>query len=570
MKKLGAWCLLLLPGLFGQSTFGTFSGIITDPSAAVIQGATIEVKSQTMNTVRTVQTGSDGAFRMVNLDPDTYTITVSARGFTDAVAKDIQLPARETIRKDFQLAVTGGAAAMVEVKDTLAASEDLTRSDSKSGSEISSLALNFRASSSPSPIVVANLAPNVQPDSTGNISIAGQLPTATSFSLDGISTQNVRQGGPNRDLFPSVESIAEFRVNSAGNSAEFSQPTDITVVSKSGGNQFHGAGFWYLQRRDWNSADPLSGNINNGDADSYGATLSGPIFKNKTFFLFTYEGVRLDQPTSIQTYTAPAEWRTGDFSGSGQTIINPLSGAPFPGNKIPLGQINSIGQKMLNQLLPNPTADIANISNFNFTQLFPGTYSIDGYDGRLDHSFGPNHKVFFRASNKQVISSGANGSSSYDSVLGTYTTASDLANYVGSYNWIVRPNLVNEFRIGYSKSDYTFGYPLASQGDSIVSGLGIKGLPGPPVNGLGGVPALYFPTLFGGATSPGHPRVQKNGVLELNDNITWIKGHHSIKGGFEFRRVNYQDNITFLSGDEYGDYAFFGAFTGGSSDANAG
>src|SRR5262249_843276 len=305
----------------------------------------IEVKSESMNTVRSVQTGSDGVYRIVNLDPDTYTITVIAKGFNDAVAKDIQLPARETIRQDFQLSVTGATATTVEVRETPVATEDLTRSDSKSGSEIGSLALNFRASNKPSPIGVANLAPSVQPDSTGNISIAGQLPTATSFSLDGISTQNVRQGGPNTDLFPSVESIGEFRVNSAGNSAEYSQPTDITVVSKSGGNQFHGAGFWFLQRKDWNSKDALTGNINNGDADSFVATLSGPIFKNKTFFLFTYEGVRLDQNTSIQTYTAPSEWRAGNFAGSGQTIINPLNGAPFGGNQIPLTQINSIGQK---------------------------------------------------------------------------------------------------------------------------------------------------------------------------------------------------------------------------------
>jgi hypothetical protein len=75
-------------------------------------------------------------------------------------------------------------------------------------------------------------------DRQGNISISGNLPNVTSFSLDGISTQSVRNGGPNKDLFPSVESIGEFKVNAAGSNAEFAQPTDITVTSKSGGNQF--------------------------------------------------------------------------------------------------------------------------------------------------------------------------------------------------------------------------------------------------------------------------------------------------------------------------------------------
>src|SRR5262249_13728034 len=177
--------------------------------------------------------------------------------------------------------------------------------------------------------------------------------------------------------------------------------------------------------------------------------------------------------------------------------------------------------------------------------------------------------VFFRVSNRQVTAAGANGSSAYDTVLGTYTQGSDLANYAGSWNWIARPNLINEFRVGYSKSDYNFGYPLAAKGDSIISQLGIKGLPGSPVNGLGGVPSLYFPSLFGGQTSPGHPRIQTNGVLELNDGLTWIHGRHTIKAGFEFRWLKYQDNITFLAGDEYGDYFFTGAFTGGSTDAHA-
>jgi hypothetical protein len=568
-----AMCGLLLvsSGLFAQSTFGTITGVVTDQSGAIIKGASVQIKNQSTNAVRTILTDAEGVYRAVNLDPGVYTIAFSSTGFAEVSRKDIALLAREPVRIDQQLAIAGGTMTTVEVTEPIV-TESLTRSDSKSGTEIGSLALNFRASSSPSPIGVANLAPNVQPDASGNISIAGQLPTATAFSLDGISTQNVRVGGPNKDLFPSVESMAEFRVNTSGNSAEYSQPTDITVVTKSGTNQFHGAGFWYFQRKDWSSKDALTGNINNGDADSFGATISGPIFKNKTFFLFTYEGVRLDQNTSIQTYTAPTEWRSGDFSQSGKAVIDPLAGAPFPNNQIPQNRLNPVALKLMNALLPSPTSDLPSLSARNYNVPFSGSYGVNGYDGRLDHSFGLNHKVFFRVSNKQVNNIGTGSNSEYDTMLGAYTQSADLANYVGSYNWIIKPTLVNEFRIGYSKSNYSTGYPLATQGDSIISSTGITGLPGSPKNGLGGVPALYFPSLFnssGNSTSPGHPRAQKNGVLDINDNITWIKGQHTIKAGFEFRRLNYQDNITFLTGDEYGDYFFTGAFTGGNSDAHA-
>src|SRR5215471_11493606 len=163
--KISLALSLIAGGLYGQSTFGEFTGSVTDPSGGVVQGASVEAKSQTTNRVRTVTTASNGVYRIPDLDPDSYTITVSASGFTDSAYRNIQLPARETIRVDAQLAVAGATPTTVDVRETVV-TEDLTRSDSKSGSQITSLALNFRATGNPSPLVVANLAPNVQPDST--------------------------------------------------------------------------------------------------------------------------------------------------------------------------------------------------------------------------------------------------------------------------------------------------------------------------------------------------------------------------------------------------------------------
>ena len=146
---------------------------------------------------------------------------------------------------------------------------------------------------------MANLTPGVNEDSSGNFTFSGQLPTATSFSIDGISTQLPRYGGPTKELFPSVEGISEFRVNTRGNSAEFSQPTDLTVTTKSGTNEFHGGAYWYLMRKDMNSADQISGEVPIGDANTFGVSFGGPVSipkvydgKDKTFFFFDYEGVR--------------------------------------------------------------------------------------------------------------------------------------------------------------------------------------------------------------------------------------------------------------------------------------
>jgi Carboxypeptidase regulatory-like domain len=552
-----------------QSTYGTITGIVTDPAGAVIPLASVEVLNQDSGATRTATTNDQGVYLVPDLEPGTYTITATAAQLVPAKNENVKLLARETARSDIQLQIQG-ATEKVEVTDTQAAvSEDTTLSSSTSGQVINSFALNFRATANPSPIVVANLAPNVQSDSSGNLTVSGQLPTATSFSLDGISTQSPRYGGPTRDLFPSVEGIGEFKVNSAGNDAEFSQPTDLTVTSRSGTNDFHGSGFWYLQRKDFNARDGISGIIPTGDANTFGVSLGGPVWipkiyngRNKSFFFFDYEGVRLDQSTFISTNTPPTQWRNGDFSGAGESI-----GSQFPGNKIQPSQINPVSAKILPLFFPSPTNPEAALTTNNFTQAYPGNYTNDGFDGRFDQNFGEKHRVWVRVTQKTIsavgtdaaLGAGGSGDTTYNPLMGPFSTLSDLTNIAGSYTWIISPSLINEFRGGYSRSNFSFSYPQAQQGDSIIASLGITGLPGSPKNGLGGVPVFYLSDFLGGQTNPyGHPRLNKNGVLQFGDNLSWIVGNHDFRYGFEFRRYNYQDNITFLLGDEYGDYFFNG------------
>ena len=565
------------PLSYGQSTFGTIIGTVTDPSGAVIANAKVDIQEQATGVARSMSTDATGTYRFLNLDAGTYAIEVSSTNFAGKKNPAVILQARETVRSDFQLALAQATTEVTAVADQEIVAETLTMSSSHSGEEINSLALNFRATANPSPIVVANLAPGAQSDASGNLTISGQLPTATSFSLDGISTQLPRYGGPTTDLFPSVENIKEFRVNTSANSAEFSQPTDLTVISRSGTNDFHGGGYWYFQRKDFNSPDGISGVIPRGDADTFGASLSGPLFlgktytgKDRTFFFFDYEGVRLDSNTLISTFTPPMQWRTGDFSGSGATIIDPTTGQPFPGNIIRPDRINPVAAKALPLFFPTPTNSSPLLGSPNLVTSFPGTYKSDGFDGRLDHNFSANHKLWGRITQKTIpnvgtdaaLGAGGAGDTTYNPLMGPFSTNSDLWNIAGSYNWIIRPTLFNEFRMGYSKANFNFGYPQASQGDSIISNLGITGLPGSPKNGLGGVPVFYIGDFLGGQTNPyGHPRSQKNGVFQLGDSVSWIMGRHSLKFGFEFRRLNYTDNITFLIGDEYGDYIFTGDYT---------
>jgi hypothetical protein len=479
---------------------------------------------------------------------------------------------------DFQLQVAGAAETTVQVTAGFEVSDQLTLSDSKSGDVLNSVPLNFRATNNPSPIIAAALAPGTNIDSGGNITIAGQLPTATSFSLDGISTQLPRQGGPSTNLFPSVEGIAEFQVNSAANSAEYSQPTDLTVVSKSGSNDFHGGAYWYFQRQDFNEKDQIAGNVPTGDANDFGVSFGGPVWfpsvyngKNKTFFFFDYEGVRLNQNGLIQTFTPPTQWRGGDFSATGVAIIDPTNQQPFANSMVPMTRINPVSAKILPLFFPSATSSAAVLSSPNLVQAFPGSYNNDGFDGRLDQVISANHRVWGRITQKTITNSGnaaalgalgLTSAQSYNPLMGSLSSAYDATNLAASYNWIIKGNLINEFRAGFSRYNPTLTYPQAGQGDSILSSLGITGLPGSPKNGLGGVPVFYVGDFLGGATNQlGHPRIDTNFTFEVGDNLSWVKGAHNFKFGFEFLRRSYKDQITFLSGDEYGDYYFTGAFT---------
>jgi hypothetical protein len=238
-----------------QSTYGTLVGTVTDDTGAVLPDVTVVVANVNTSVPRTIVSDGTGTYQAANLDAGRYVVTLTLASFADRTL-DVERLARQTVRVDARLRLAGSQ----ERVDVVAASpviqtERATIDRSKSGDEISKLALNFRPTNNTSPIVVATLAQGVQQDRSGNISVAGNLPFMTSFSVDGISTQRMRGGGPSRELFPSVESIEEFKVSAANNNAEFMQVTDITTTTKSGTNRPHGSGFWFLQDSKFSSVD---------------------------------------------------------------------------------------------------------------------------------------------------------------------------------------------------------------------------------------------------------------------------------------------------------------------------
>jgi hypothetical protein len=572
--------LLFSNSLHAQSTYGQISGTVTDPQGGTVPGAKVRVKDQNTKAAREVETDPGGDFRVPNLNAGVYTMTISASGFADAERKDIELLARQELRLDTSLTVASAAGQVVEVQATEAiVSDSNTISDSRTGQQISDLALNFRATDNPSPLNVAVLTPAVQQDRNNNVSVSGGLPYFTSFSIDGVNTTNVRFNGPNRDLFPSIEGIAEFKVNTANNNAEFGQPSDLTVTTRSGTNDYHGAIYDFYQNSALNAFNPIEHKKNFLIGNTFGGFFGGPLAiprvyeaKDKTFFYFDYEGTRRPRSAVVSEIVPPDSWRNGNLSSlltpTGANakpiqLFSPFTNAPIANNQI---APNATAVAILNALYPHQNVPGAgdSIAKPDFVTTVPGPYALNTYDGRLDHNFTPNHKAFGRVSWKDISDAGidtsAGASNGFNANFGQFKSVSELRNFALSYNWVISSHLVNELRGGLSFANFIRTYPLAAQGGSIIQKLGLTGLPPTPKSG--GIPNFNF-TGSGiiSSDNSGRPRTIQNHTYVIGDSLTWLTGPHAFKFGFDYSHNSYVDYLSFFNGDEFGEYFFTGALT---------
>ncbi len=561
----------------GQSTFATVQGTIMDASGAVIPDASITITSEETGTVETVRSNGSGEYRALDLNAGSYTLVISHAGFGDQTIAHQTILARQVLRIDGKLAA-GTVTTSVDVSATLATlSDNATVSHSRTSGEIDTLALNFRATDNTSPLYVATLTPGVQTDPSGNISVAGGFAYTTSYSIDGISTVNVRSNGPSANLFPSVEAISEFKVNSANNDAEFGQPSDITVTTKGGGDKFHGGVYEFLQNSYFNASNPLTHSTPRIRANDFGGYIGGPLFipghriKGKTFFFGDYEGTRRPESGSISIAVPSPAFRAGDLSSicsagftpgglctnPAQQLYQPFSATPYLNNQVP---VNASALSLVNALYPAQNVPGATA---NYQANFPGNYTLNNGDARIDENFTDKHHLWVRFGAKNVTKTGTDGATSYDPINGLYSNTNRLRNFVASYSWTITPNLLNELRGGESISDLRSGYPFAAQGAAVYTAAGITGLPTPPASG--GVPALNFTDgSFPTNNEDGRPEVTKNLTYNISDAVTFVHGRHAIKGGFDYQHYHFRDILDFTAGDQFGDYYFSGQVSSGA------
>jgi hypothetical protein len=530
-----------------QSTSGSVRGNVTDSSGASIPGALVTVHSIDENVDRTAKSDSSGEFVVENLKAGHYSVIVHDEGFTDTTIASVALDARQQLRIPVTLAVKSDATTVqVMASPDQINTENATLSDSKDNQQITQLPLNNRATTT-SPLGALALSPNVQQDSSGNIALGGASSSMVNFSVDGISTANVRQNGALQDAYPSQEGISAVKVTSSNNSAEFSQVGDVTFTTKSGTNQYHGSLFEYLQ----NDALDASPYGFHGKApkrfNTFGGSLGGPVRiphlyngRDRTFFFADYEGNRRTTAIAQQFLVPTAAERNGDLRGLG---VN---------TQISASSINPTAKALLAYY---PLPNVAGQSNFNYENFQSTPARTDGADIRIDQTFNDKQSAYARFSRKNITSDFANP------LLPNDVDSIHNRSLLVSHTYAVTPRLLNEFRFGFTNAITSVNFPIS--GAAALKQLDLTGVDISQHPTTNAFPTFNF-SAGTGFTPIGRDKtgVTQSKTIQFTDNVTYSIGKHTLKAGADIRRVRYSDVELFLPSDDFGQFTFQPNFTG--------
>src|SRR3984893_6895869 len=486
-----ATLLLFVSGAptLGQSTFGTILGTVKDPSGDVITGATVMLTNKGTSAVRTLATDQAGSYSFVNLDAGNYELVVEASGFQKIQFTTLDLQARETKRVDTSLKVASqNQPVMVEGTAGAVVTTDVSNlAETKTGKELVDLPVAIYSrgvSGSTSPISTLTTQPGVQTDDNNNLTVAGTTPALMSYTIDGISSVSVENSGPINELFPAFNSIAEIKVSETNNNAEFSGVSDVTTISKSGTNGYHGGIFENHVNAALNAGNPFAGAKPKLIMNDFGGFFGRPVGfpklydgHDKTFFFLSYEGLRLPRQTPLLESVPSADMRNGNLCAYlGGTQIYQPNGSQIPCASVP---VSPIAANVMNALFPLPNTGAAGAFSNNYQVNFPAPISSNQADLRIDQRITTKQSVYVRATykNRQVESApvancpgfcATSGSPS----LGPFSQPEQDAGLTIAYNYVVKPTLINELRAGFNglHAETTFG--LSTTG--ILDQLGLE------------------------------------------------------------------------------------------------
>ena len=574
-RRLPAALLLLVavPCAFAQQDMGYITGLVSDPTGAVIPGAAVTV-TEAATGVRTTATTTDtGNYTAGPLKIGVYEVSVEKEGFKRALAKGVQISAQDRRRVDLVLELGQVTESVTTIAEApLLETESATVGHVVEQQVIRQLPLNSRNYQTLALLAAGTVPAIVTRDQAGGFNSHGQAAYENNFIVDGVDNNSYGFALEDRKaqvVIPSLDAVQEFKVETSNYSAEFGRTggSVMNVSIKSGTNDFHGTLYEYLRNDLWDARNAFSYVDRDGDGradppplrqNQFGGTLGGPLLRNRTFFFGSFEGLRLRQPQSfLETVPTPDE-RRGVFNAAFHGAVrDPAAGQPFAGNSIPPSRQDPVTMRLAEVWpLPNFTGSGA---RSNYVSSTPWKQSREQIDGRVDHSFNENNKVFARVSITETkierypsLPMPARGGQGFE--WNRYNNPARSAAL--SYTRIVSPSMVNEARLGFSRLNVGVA-PFSEEWYGTKYGINIPRAD----DRITGLPQFTFGGRLGYTTigEVGFAPTQKIGEnWQLLENFTWIRASHTVKAGVDVRFTR-TDNFSAQSAQ--GVFNFNGRFT---------
>jgi hypothetical protein len=544
-----------------QTTFATITGTVTDSSGAVIRGAAVTATNVETSVATKTTTNDDGVYTVGQLREGPYLLSITAPGFREFIATDVVLVTRDLRRIDGVLQ-TGSFEAAVKVTagSTPIELETARVSDVRTAHQLRTLPLN-------DPGVYSTLAITPMMSFRGGIyTFAGSKLNQSQFALDGTSMSDGVNENAIGPLANYIESFKEVKMDIASNSAESASLGQVTIVSKSGTNRFAGAVFDYYQSPILRVKNPFSMQRGRGVIHFPGVALGGPAViprlydgRGRTFWFVSGETVNGSSASADLNPTVPLEpWRRGDFSGLGIPIRNPLTGEVYADGRIPQSALNPVALRLQDRFYPVPnTGGTTTLTANNFRETVDTDRSKPYYaTARVDHNFGDRDRIFGRFTFHQATNPVWEGNLP---AIGMRQQLRQNKALTFSYTRILGPSLINELRYGHAYNNNPISGPI--RGLEVVDSLGLRGL-APGLPDIGGILKVSFPGTA--LTGLSQIDVQNPGFLnrihQIQDQVTWLAGTHSLKFGTDIRRIDWEEMIA--PATLFGSIDFTGRYTG--------
>ena len=559
-----------------QTGLGIVHGTVRDASGAVLPKANVTLTNTATGVGQNGQTNGAGVYYFGSVQTGPYKLAVEAQGFKKWEGT-LTVQAGDTIVIDPGMEV-GSIQNTVEVQSAtpLVETEGAQVSDVKDALRIHDLPLNGRQVSN-----LFNLTAGVE-GGGGNTRTNGMKVGSTEMTLDGISYVD-RFGGAMSRVQPGLDTIDEFRIETAGSGAQFSRPATIELVTRSGTNKLHGAlfetfrnnadGLRARQRQDGNTAAKLIRN-------EFGGWVGGPVIlphlyngKNKTFFFVDWEGMKQRQNTFGTTGVPTASIWNGDLSsitdtsGDKITLYDPLSTTPeggrvpFNNNVIPAGRLSPYA-KIFQSVSPGPSGPNAGgnpWTDLNFQAFYPVTQDQHSLTIKIDQNFSEKDTVSGRFTDSPFSGKQYGGLYGFPPPGCTDcggTSRQDYSVHSSYIRWnhVFSPALLNELQLSNHRSVANYG----TLGDSTNWATKL-GLPNP--FGVTGWPTVYtdaYNFFYGGGWDGDNRHNQNLTAFEISDGVTWVRGRHTIKAGFKGRQE--YNNVQELQ-QAQGSHSFYANWT---------